>query len=110
VNILLVTFSLRNVNKDYSQFFVALRGNAHQWWHFIEQTCIVTTFHDVNAFTDLLLPHMERTDSVLVVKITPHQYQGWLPPSAWEWLTKVATDINQLSLPQIFPPLPKKTS
>jgi hypothetical protein len=41
MKLLLVTFSLRNQSKDYESFFVALRGNALQWWHFIEQTCVV---------------------------------------------------------------------
>lgn len=106
MNLLLVTFSLRNSQKDYSQFFVALRGNALQWWHFIEQTCIVTTLHDVNAYTKLLIPHIEKTDSLLVTKIVPHEFQGWLPKDAWDWLNKVSSDSKQLSLPAPFSNLP----
>jgi hypothetical protein len=100
LNLLLVTFSLRNPNKDYSQFLVALRGNAQQWWHFIEQSCVVTTHHDVDSLSKALLPHMEKTDSLLVVEITPHQFQGWLPKEAWDWLTQVSTQKSaQLALP-----------
>ncbi|MGB9073099.1 MAG: hypothetical protein WCC22_10560 [Terriglobales bacterium] len=108
MNLLLITFSLRNPQKDYSQFFVALRGNALQWWHFIEQTCIVTTLHDANTYTRQLLPHIEATDSLLIVKITPHEFQGWLPTDAWDWLNKVSTDSQQLSLPALTPGLPWK--
>jgi hypothetical protein len=108
VNFLLVTFSLRNAEKDYSDFFVTLRGNAQQWWHFIEQTCIVTTFHDPNTLAHALLPYIEGTDSLLVVKIVPGEFQGWLPKQAWDWMNDISQKIKQPILPsQIFPP-PKK--
>jgi len=99
LNLFLVTFSLRNPDRDYSQFFVNLRGNAQQWWHFIEQSCVVTTYHDVDTFAKLLVPHIENTDSLLVVEITPHNFQGWLPKEAWEWLHKVSDLKNSQALP-----------
>lgn len=90
MNLFLVTFSLRNPNRDYDPFYVAVRGNALQWWHFIEQSCVVTTNYDVNTFAQKLLPYIEKTDSLLVVEITPHVYQGWLPNQAWAWLNQVS--------------------
>jgi hypothetical protein len=109
VNLLLITFALRNPKRDYSQFFVTLRGNALQWWHYIEQTCLVTTFNDVEKYTMLLVPYIEPTDSLLVVKITPQQYQGWLPRDAWDWINKVSGEVDQLPLPlaTVIPPPPK---
>lgn len=105
VNVLLVTFSLRNPNKDYSQFLVTMRGNALQWLHFIEQTCILTTLHDVQHFADLLYPHIESTDSFIVVRIVPHEYQGFLPKEAWDWLNSVsANSVPLLLAPDIHPP------
>lgn len=108
MRILLVTFSLRNTARDYSPFFVALRGNVLQWWHFIEQTCVVFTHHDASNLTKALLPHIEKSDSLLVVQIEPHQFQGWLPQQAWDWLTGVseATAPTQRTLPPP-PPIPK---
>lgn len=105
LNLLLVTFSLRNPLKDYTQFFVQLRGNAYQWWHFIEQTCVVVTNHDSHTFAQLLIPHIEKTDSILVAKIEPFQYQGWLPKEAWDWLNRVSTEVKRPFLP-VLPPLP----
>ena len=98
MNLLLVTFSLRNQFRNYDTFFVALRGNAIQWWHFIEETCVVLTQHDVNEFARLLYPHMEANDSLLVVKLTPHEFQGWLPKDAWEWLGSVSETLLRQSL------------
>jgi hypothetical protein len=93
MNLLLVTFSLRSKTRNYEPFFVALRGNVLQWWHFIEQTCVVYTHHDVESLSKKLLPHIENTDSILIVQVTPHQMQGWLPNTAWEWLQGVSEAI-----------------
>lgn len=90
MNLFLVTFSLRNPQKNYDPFFVAVRGNALQWWHFIEQSCVVTTNRALHDYVGQLLPHIEETDSLLVVEITPHQFQGWLPQQAWDWLNGVS--------------------
>ena len=109
MKLLLVTFSLRNQNKDYSSFFVALRGNAHQWWHFIEQTCIVSTEHNANNYGLLLTPHIEGTDSLLVVEVKPHELQGWLPKAAWDWLNGVSQVIEpRYGLADILSPSPPK--
>lgn len=112
MRLLLVTFSLRNGFRDYSNFFVTLRGNALNWWHFIEQTCLVSTYLDANAFAQKLLPHVETTDSVLVVEVKPNEFQGWLPKSAWDWLAEVSKAIvaeqSQLTFPPPFLPSPPK--
>jgi hypothetical protein len=51
-----------------------------------------------------LVPHIETTDSLLVVKVVPHEFQGWLPTAAWQWLSAVSDS----GLPQLpFPPPPK---
>jgi hypothetical protein len=103
MNLLIVTFSLRNTSRDYSSFFVALRGNAIQWWHFIEQTCVVTTFDEVATLANKLRPHIEATDSLLVAKLAPEMCDGWLPREAWEWLNGVRPP--DIDLPKVFPPL-----
>lgn len=111
VKLLLVTFSLRNTGRDYDSFFVALRGNALQWWHFIEQTAVVATYYDANTFALKLSPHLEPSDSLLVVEIQPHQMQGWLPKPAWDWLNGVseviAPRLLKLPPPYLTPP-PKR--
>ena len=105
MNLLLVTFALRNRERDYSPFFVALRGNVLQWWHFIEQTCVFVTQHDIQSLTAALVPHIEVTDSLLIVQIVPHQVQGWLPPVAWEWLNGVSEAIAPKK--PTLPPIPR---
>jgi hypothetical protein len=108
MRLLLVTFALRNPNKDYSPFFVALRGNALNWWHYIEQTCVVSTQLTADSFAQQLFPHMETTDSVLVTEIQPHKFQGWLPQAAWSWLNdtsnKIESSASRSTLASLPPP------
>jgi hypothetical protein len=111
MKLLLVTFSLRNATKDYSSFHVTMRGNALNWWHFIEQTCVVSTNHDAHDFALLLYPHLETTDSLLVVEVQPYQFQGWLPKEAWDWFWDTSNKIKQLEIPfpgMFLPPPPPK--
>lgn len=97
MNLLLVTFALRNQLRDYDDFFVAIRGNCFQWWHFIETTYIVVTQHDSSELALRLCSHIEPTDSVLVVPVT-QPISGWLPPAAWTWLNEhlTASERNRL--------------
>ena len=110
MKLLLVTFFLRNEQKNYESFFVTLRGNVLQWWHFIPQSCVVVTQHNVNELTQRLLPHIDATtDYFIIVEIKPHEFQGWLPPPAWEWLGQVS-DVLEPKKPALrdLPSAPKR--
>jgi len=104
VKLLLVTFFLRNEQKDYEQFFVMLRGSVQQWWHFIPQTCIVLSYFNAGGLSQRLLPHIDQQmDYFLITEIKPHEYQGWLPQEAWNWLNQVSNTVEPRGA---FPPLP----
>jgi hypothetical protein len=85
MRILLITYELKNKLKDYSSFFEAVKNNAHQWWHFLPYVYIVATSYSANEYANFLLPHIQRADNLLVVRITA-EHQGWLPKDAWDWL------------------------
>jgi hypothetical protein len=87
VSVLLITHALNDQNKDYTPFFDALKGNCNYWWHYFDATWIVSTHHSAHEYANLLYPHMNTTDHLLVVKIT-REHQGWLPIKAWEWLNE----------------------
>lgn len=91
--LLLVTFSLRNPAKDYDSFFVALRGNSLQWLHYIEGTYVITTNYNPTELVSRLAPHIEATDSILIVPVTA-PINGWLPPDAWDWITSQMGALN----------------
>jgi hypothetical protein len=88
MNVLLVTFVLRNANRNYETFFVTLRGYALQWWHYIPQTVVVVTNLTIDELTDKLFPHCEPNDSFLITAIGP-DVNGLLPLEAWDWINQV---------------------
>ena len=108
MHLLLVTFSLRNQNVNYSPFFVAVRGNALNWWHFIEQTCIVFTNHDAAQFTQLLLPYIHTNDSLLVAEIDAANCEGWLPKEAWDWIRETSEQIRNEKLGKMLGVPPRR--
>ncbi len=83
--VLLITYSLKTPNKDYSSLFEAIKATAAFWWHYIDDTWIVETNLSAEEFAHKLYPHFTRLDYLLVVKIT-REHQGWLPKDAWDWL------------------------
>jgi hypothetical protein len=85
VSILLITHALNNQQKNYAPFFEAIKTNCDFWWHYFDATWIVATSHTANSFAQLLYPHIETNDRLVVVRIT-RDYQGWMPQEAWDWL------------------------
>ena len=85
MSILLVTHALNNRLKDYSPFYKAIKANCYQWWHYFDSTWIVNTHHSADSFAQVLYPHMETSDRLLVIKVEK-DYQGWLAEDAWNWL------------------------
>ncbi len=86
--VLLITYTLKNNEKDYSQLFEAIKNNSNGWWHYLKDAWIVNSSLDHQEYADRLYPFIEKTDYFLVVKITKN-YQGWLPKDAWDWLNKL---------------------
>jgi hypothetical protein len=60
---------------------------------------VVTTNRSLQDYVNQLLPHIEDTDSLLVVEITPHVFQGWLPQQAWDWLIGVSDQKKKAEQP-----------
>lgn len=85
---LLVTYTLKNKLKNYDSLFTAIRSNSTRWFHYIDASWVVETKLSAHDFAQLLYPHIETTDRLLVVGIT-NQHQGWLPEKAWEWLNSL---------------------
>src|SRR5712692_9182087 len=103
IKLLIIAFALRNPLKDYSEFFVLLRGSALNWWHYIEQVCVVTTYLDETSLTLRLAPPIEPTDSLLVSRVFSYCMNGWLPADSWSALWKMGDDAFKSQFPLLQP-------
>lgn len=88
MNVFLVIFALRNASRNYEDFFVNLRGNALQWWHYLPNVMIITTTLTLDEITQKLVVHVETTDALLVTTLGPEN-NGNLPGEAWTWINEV---------------------
>ena len=85
MSILIINYELKTPFKDYAPFYAAIKSNATEWWHFMDNTWLVATSYSADQFAKLLYPHIVNTDHLLVMKVQK-EYQGWLPKEAWDWL------------------------
>ena len=84
--IYLVTYDLKQPDKDYEPLYEAIKKCGSSWWHYLESTWIVSTDISVDECVKCIRQTMDENDYLLVVEITQQHRQGWLPSKAWDWI------------------------
>lgn len=79
-----VNYDLKKPGRDYSGLYSAIKSSG-SWWHYLDSTWLVDTQLSADGIWELLSPHVDRNDSVLVIGVTK-DYSGWLPRDAWDWI------------------------
>ena len=82
--ILLITYDKSDFLKNYAPLYSAIKS-SNDWWHHLDNTWLISTELNVRYWFDILAPHINNTDRLLIVEITPN-YQGWLNKDAWKWI------------------------
>lgn len=85
--ILLISYDLKQPDRDYNSLYDAIKNAGTNWWHYLESVWIINTNLSVDDCSNLLHGNMDPNDTLFVVDITGQKYQGWLPSKAWEWFT-----------------------
>jgi hypothetical protein len=85
--VLLITYELKTVGKDYTTFFEQIKKNSDGWWHYLEGSWMSNTRMSAEGFAKSLFPYMTQSDYLLVIKVDK-EFQGWLPNEAWDWLNQ----------------------
>ena len=83
--ILLISYDLKQPDRDYSNLYETIKNAGAAWWHYLESIWIIKTNLSVQECSNLLRNNMDANDYLFVVDITYKEYQGWLPSKAWEW-------------------------
>lgn len=84
--LILITYDLKQPNKDYEALYDAIKGCGSNWWHYLESTWLIQTNISPDECAKRLRQAMDDDDFLLVVDITRQQRQGWLPSKAWDWI------------------------
>ena len=81
---LLISYDLNTPGRNYSSLYEEIK-KAGTWWHHLDSTWIISTDLGPDEWQKRLYQHMDENDYLLIIEICDN-YEGWLPPSAWEWL------------------------
>lgn len=81
-----INYDLKQPGQNYASLYRAIMS-CGVTWHYLDSTWLVETSLDATGITNILAPHIDRDDSVLVIGVT-RDYQGWLPKEAWQWINK----------------------
>ena len=55
---------------DYTELIATIKESFSPWWHHLDSTWIVQTEMTAAQIRDLLMPHIDRGDELLVVGLT----------------------------------------
>jgi len=72
---LFIGYDLNKKGKDYSGLIQEIKDTFSTYWHHLDSTWLVVTDMEPSAVRDLLKPHIDSDDELLVATIAP--------PAAW---------------------------
>lgn len=81
----LITYDINTVIKDYNELYEAIKGISNDYQHPLESVWLVNTNIDRVQVYNLIRPHMDSRDYLLIAEIKGGYY-GWLNKKVWEWL------------------------
>lgn len=73
MSVRMITYDLRKPGRDYSGLYKAIESIAGARWHCVESVWLVRTAKDNAAIREILTPHLDVNDKLLVGTIGP----GW---------------------------------
>lgn len=83
--ILLISYDLKQPDRDYSQLYETIKNAGISWWHYLESIWIINTNLSIQECSNLLHNNIDTNDFLFIVDISEKEHQGWLPSKAWEW-------------------------
>ena len=72
---------------DYKDLISAIKAISGTWWHCLDSTWFVRTSMTCVEVRDLLLPHIDANDDLVVVMLN-HEGAWYLNKECSDWLKK----------------------
>jgi hypothetical protein len=82
----LITYDLKAPDRDYNSLFEEIKSIGENY-HPLESTWFVKSNKSAQILSKKLRNVMDENDYLFIVKINKQDRQGWLPKTAWNWLT-----------------------
>ena len=84
--IVLVSYDLKNPDRDYQSLYTAIKNCSITWWHYLESVWLIRTELSPKDVFEKIHCSMDNNDSLLITVFNEEMYSGWLPSKAWEWI------------------------
>jgi hypothetical protein len=86
MNSYMIGYDLNKPEQNYINLITTIKESFDNWWHYLDSTWIVTTTLNTVEIRDLLQPHVDNDDELLVVKLTGEGAWAGFNQKASEWL------------------------
>lgn len=87
----LVTYDLKESERNYSPLYEAIKKSCTSWWHYMESIWLIQTNTPINDYNNHLRQFIGNEDTLFIVNISGQPRQGWLPEKAWQWINEHET-------------------
>jgi len=85
--ILEISYELQKPGQNYDALYDAIK-KAPSWCHPMTSHWFIRTEESAQTWVDRLRRVMDQNDSIFIVNITGQERAGWMPKTAWEWLSQ----------------------
>ena len=67
------------------KFFIEELEESRSWWHYLENTWLISTNESLAQLDERLRQHLRQTDKLLIIPFNG-KYAGFLDNEAWDWI------------------------
>ena len=82
----LIGYDLNRPGQNYPELFTAIKAIG-LWWHCLDSTWIVKTDKSAIQIRDVLQPHIDNSDELLVARLTGEAAWAGFNQECSSWLT-----------------------
>jgi len=86
MNSYMIGYDLNKPEQNYTNLITTIKESFDNWWHYLDSTWIVNTTLNTLEIRDLLQPHVDGDDELLVVKLSGEGAWAGFDQKASEWL------------------------
>ena len=83
---IMVTYDLNRPGQNYRDLIEAIKGLGCPWCHCLKSAWLLDTRLSAQEVSDLLVPHIDQSDYLLVIEVNPDGSQGWMLNEVWDWI------------------------
>jgi hypothetical protein len=86
----MISYDLREPGRDYSSLYKAIESLGANRWHYLESVWFVPTATSTSAVMDMIRPHIDANDKLLVCTIGADWATVGFDAQANQWLRENA--------------------